>query len=200
LQAQLRWEKDGWLGDDSGQLAVALLDDTLAGIVAWRTIATGGLMAAAWRSAPCSFPSTAAKASGRPRNGCSPSTCSPAPWRTASRPSPTSRTWPSGGHWSASGSAARASCVASPSTVAAGTTARSTPAFETTPPDRRSTSPSTLATHRPARRERVAVPGEARPPGEGGWRVGGRVTDTITVSVTRVPTLATVTPIPTISP
>jgi [ribosomal protein S5]-alanine N-acetyltransferase len=37
-----RWEKDGWLGDDSGQLAVALLDDTLAGIVAWRSIETGG--------------------------------------------------------------------------------------------------------------------------------------------------------------
>ena len=36
-----RWEKDGWLGDDSGQLAVALLDDTLAGIVGWRSIETG---------------------------------------------------------------------------------------------------------------------------------------------------------------
>ena len=35
-------EKDGLLGDDSGQLAVALLDDTLAGIVAWRSIETGG--------------------------------------------------------------------------------------------------------------------------------------------------------------
>jgi len=37
-----RWEEDGWLGDDSGQLAVALPDDTLAGIVSWRTIPTGG--------------------------------------------------------------------------------------------------------------------------------------------------------------
>jgi len=37
-----RWEEDGWLGDDSGQLAVALPDGTLAGIVSWRTIKTGG--------------------------------------------------------------------------------------------------------------------------------------------------------------
>jgi [ribosomal protein S5]-alanine N-acetyltransferase len=37
-----RWEEDGWLGDDSGQLAVALPDDTLAGIVGWRAIKTGG--------------------------------------------------------------------------------------------------------------------------------------------------------------
>jgi [ribosomal protein S5]-alanine N-acetyltransferase len=37
-----RWEKDGWLGADSGQLAVALPDGTLAGIVSWRTIQTGG--------------------------------------------------------------------------------------------------------------------------------------------------------------
>jgi ribosomal-protein-alanine N-acetyltransferase len=37
-----RWLEDGWLGDDSGQLAVALPDGTLAGIVSWRTIATGG--------------------------------------------------------------------------------------------------------------------------------------------------------------
>jgi RimJ/RimL family protein N-acetyltransferase len=37
-----RWEKDGWLGDDSAQLAVALPDGTLAGIVSWRTIRTGG--------------------------------------------------------------------------------------------------------------------------------------------------------------
>jgi [ribosomal protein S5]-alanine N-acetyltransferase len=37
-----RWEKDGWLGDDSGQLAVALPDGTLAGIVGWRSIKTGG--------------------------------------------------------------------------------------------------------------------------------------------------------------
>jgi RimJ/RimL family protein N-acetyltransferase len=37
-----RWEEDGWLGDDSSQLAVALPDGTLAGIVSWRTIRTGG--------------------------------------------------------------------------------------------------------------------------------------------------------------
>jgi [ribosomal protein S5]-alanine N-acetyltransferase len=37
-----RWEEDGWLGDDSAQLAVALPDGTLAGIVSWRTIKTGG--------------------------------------------------------------------------------------------------------------------------------------------------------------
>jgi [ribosomal protein S5]-alanine N-acetyltransferase len=37
-----RWEEDGWLGQDSGQLAVALPDGTLAGIVSWRTITTGG--------------------------------------------------------------------------------------------------------------------------------------------------------------
>jgi ribosomal-protein-alanine N-acetyltransferase len=37
-----RWEKDGWLGEDSGQLAVALPDGTLAGIVSWRAIQTGG--------------------------------------------------------------------------------------------------------------------------------------------------------------
>jgi [ribosomal protein S5]-alanine N-acetyltransferase len=37
-----RWEEDGWLGADSGQLAVALPDGTLAGIVSWRSIQTGG--------------------------------------------------------------------------------------------------------------------------------------------------------------
>jgi RimJ/RimL family protein N-acetyltransferase len=37
-----RWEEDGWLGADSGQLAVAQPDGTLAGIVAWRSIPTGG--------------------------------------------------------------------------------------------------------------------------------------------------------------
>jgi [ribosomal protein S5]-alanine N-acetyltransferase len=37
-----RWEEDGWLGADSGQLAVTLPDGTLAGIVAWRSIQTGG--------------------------------------------------------------------------------------------------------------------------------------------------------------
>ena len=37
-----RWEEDGWLGQDSAQLAVALPDGTLAGIVSWRTIKTGG--------------------------------------------------------------------------------------------------------------------------------------------------------------
>jgi [ribosomal protein S5]-alanine N-acetyltransferase len=37
-----RWEKDGWLGDHSAQLAVALPDETLAGIVGWRSVKTGG--------------------------------------------------------------------------------------------------------------------------------------------------------------
>jgi ribosomal-protein-alanine N-acetyltransferase len=37
-----RWEEDGWLGDNTAQLAVALTDGTLAGIVSWRTIKTGG--------------------------------------------------------------------------------------------------------------------------------------------------------------
>jgi len=37
-----RWEEDGWLGDDSAQLAVVLPDGTLAGIVSWRTYKTGG--------------------------------------------------------------------------------------------------------------------------------------------------------------
>jgi RimJ/RimL family protein N-acetyltransferase len=37
-----RWEKDGFLGGDSAQLAVALPDDTLAGIVGWRTFKAGG--------------------------------------------------------------------------------------------------------------------------------------------------------------
>jgi Acetyltransferase (GNAT) domain len=34
--------KTAWLGDDSSQLAVALPDGTLVGIVAWRSIETGG--------------------------------------------------------------------------------------------------------------------------------------------------------------
>jgi [ribosomal protein S5]-alanine N-acetyltransferase len=37
-----RWEEDGWLGDDSAQLAVVLPDGTLAGIVGWHTIKAGG--------------------------------------------------------------------------------------------------------------------------------------------------------------
>jgi hypothetical protein len=42
-----RWEEDGWLGRDSGQLAVARPDGTLAGIVAWRRIQTAGRRGAA---------------------------------------------------------------------------------------------------------------------------------------------------------
>jgi [ribosomal protein S5]-alanine N-acetyltransferase len=42
-----RWEEDGWLGGDSGQLAVARPDGTLAGIVAWHSIQTGGRRSAA---------------------------------------------------------------------------------------------------------------------------------------------------------
>ena len=37
-----RWEQDGWIGRDSTQLAVALPDGTLAGIVSWRAIKVGG--------------------------------------------------------------------------------------------------------------------------------------------------------------
>src|SRR4029450_3055847 len=37
-----RWEQDGWIGRDSTQLAVALADGTLAGIVGWRAIKAGG--------------------------------------------------------------------------------------------------------------------------------------------------------------
>ena len=37
-----RWEEDGWLGADSARLAMVLPDGTLAGIVSWRTIKTGG--------------------------------------------------------------------------------------------------------------------------------------------------------------
>ena len=37
-----RWEEDGWLGAGSAQLAVILPDGTLAGIVSWRSIPTGG--------------------------------------------------------------------------------------------------------------------------------------------------------------
>ena len=37
-----RWAEDGWLGDDFAQLAVALPDGTLAGIVSWHSIQTGG--------------------------------------------------------------------------------------------------------------------------------------------------------------
>ena len=37
-----RWEQDGWVGRDSSQLAVALPDGTLAGIVGWRAIKAGG--------------------------------------------------------------------------------------------------------------------------------------------------------------
>jgi ribosomal-protein-alanine N-acetyltransferase len=37
-----RWEQDGWIGRDSTQLAVALPDGALAGIVSWRAIKTGG--------------------------------------------------------------------------------------------------------------------------------------------------------------
>jgi ribosomal-protein-alanine N-acetyltransferase len=37
-----RWEQDGWISRDSTQLAVALPDGTLAGIVSWRAIRAGG--------------------------------------------------------------------------------------------------------------------------------------------------------------
>jgi RimJ/RimL family protein N-acetyltransferase len=37
-----RWEKDGFIGGDSTQLAVVLPDGTLAGIVGWRVVKAGG--------------------------------------------------------------------------------------------------------------------------------------------------------------
>jgi [ribosomal protein S5]-alanine N-acetyltransferase len=37
-----RWEKDGFIGGDSTQLAVVLPDGTLAGIVDWRVVKAGG--------------------------------------------------------------------------------------------------------------------------------------------------------------
>jgi RimJ/RimL family protein N-acetyltransferase len=37
-----RWEQDGWISRDSGQLIVALPDGTPAGIVSWRTTSYGG--------------------------------------------------------------------------------------------------------------------------------------------------------------
>ncbi|HEY3033684.1 MAG TPA: GNAT family protein [Streptosporangiaceae bacterium] len=37
-----RWEEDGLLGPDSSFLGVALPDGTLAGIVSWRVVRTGG--------------------------------------------------------------------------------------------------------------------------------------------------------------
>jgi ribosomal-protein-alanine N-acetyltransferase len=37
-----RWEQDGWIGRDSTQLAVALADGTLAGVVGWRAVQAGG--------------------------------------------------------------------------------------------------------------------------------------------------------------
>jgi [ribosomal protein S5]-alanine N-acetyltransferase len=48
-----RWEKSGWLGDDTAQLAVALPDDTLPGSSAGAPSGPPGPRAAAWRSAPC---------------------------------------------------------------------------------------------------------------------------------------------------
>jgi hypothetical protein len=103
-----RWEQDGWIGRDSTQLAVALPDGTLAGIVSWRTVKAGGPEGSCWRSAPCCSRSIAAKALARRRSGCSSSTCSSRRWPTGSRRSPTWRTWSSSTCWSGSGSAARA--------------------------------------------------------------------------------------------
>lgn len=53
-----RWEQDGWLGDDSAQLAVALPDGTLAGIVSWRAIKTGGPEAGCLEIGVLLFPET----------------------------------------------------------------------------------------------------------------------------------------------
>ena len=142
-----RWEEDGWLGDDSSQLAVALPDGTLAGIVSWRTIRTAGPEAGCLEIGALLSPNTAVRALGPQRNDCWWSTCSPRPWLTDSRPSPMSRTLPSRRRWSGPDSAARASCVAWPSTADAGTTECCTPGYGTTRPDRQSTSPSTLAAY-----------------------------------------------------
>jgi [ribosomal protein S5]-alanine N-acetyltransferase len=51
-----RWEKDGWLGGDFSQLAVALPDGTLAGIVSWRSINTGGPETGCLESGALLFP------------------------------------------------------------------------------------------------------------------------------------------------
>jgi [ribosomal protein S5]-alanine N-acetyltransferase len=65
-----RWEQDGWLGGDSGQLAVALPDGTLAGIVSWRSIKTGGPEAGCLETGALLSPSTAARALGPRYNDC----------------------------------------------------------------------------------------------------------------------------------
>jgi RimJ/RimL family protein N-acetyltransferase len=105
---QRRWEEDGWLGDDSAQLAVVLPDDTLAGIVSWGSIKTGGPDLGCLEIGILLFPSTAARALGPRRNDSWSSTCLRPRWPTESRPSPMLRTSPSRKRWSVSGSAARA--------------------------------------------------------------------------------------------
>ena len=128
-------EKDGLLGDDSGQLAVALLDDTLAGIVAWRSIETGGPDGGCLEiGAPWCFPSTAAGL-GTAAQGLLVEYLFATTLANRLQAITNWRTWPSSERWSASDSAAKALCVASPSTVDAGTTECSMPAFGTTPPD-----------------------------------------------------------------
>jgi hypothetical protein len=127
-----RWEEDGWLGDDSAQLVVVLPDGTLAGIVGWRSIKTGGPEVGCLEIGALLFPEHRGQGLGPRRNDCWWSTCLRPRWPTDSRPSPMSRTSPSRKRWSVSGSAAKASCMAWPLTVDDGTTACCTPGFDTT--------------------------------------------------------------------
>ncbi len=89
-----RWEEDGWLGDDSAQLAVGLPDGTLVGIVSWRTVKTGGPEGGCLEIGALLFPEHRGKGLGTAAQRLLVSTCSPRRWPTASKPSPMSRTSP----------------------------------------------------------------------------------------------------------
>ena len=51
-----RWEQDGWIARDSTQLAVALPDGTLAGLVSWRAVNVGGFEGACLEIGALLFP------------------------------------------------------------------------------------------------------------------------------------------------
>jgi hypothetical protein len=80
MERRRRWEQDGWIGRDCTQLAVALPDGTLAGIVSWRAVKAGGPEGGCMEIGVLLSPSIVTEGLGPRRSGCWSSTCSPRRW------------------------------------------------------------------------------------------------------------------------
>jgi ribosomal-protein-alanine N-acetyltransferase len=118
-----RWEEDGWLGTDSGQLAVTLPDGALAGIVSWRSIPTGGPEVGCLEIGALLFPEHRSQGRGTAAQRLLVEYLFATTLANRVQAITNAENIANRKSWSASGSAGRASCAVWPSTVGAGTTA-----------------------------------------------------------------------------